>query len=192
MKRSSKLIAGVDEAGRGPLAGPVLAAAVILDPKKPINGLMDSKKLSARQRERLFIEIREKAMAISVAQASVLEIDKMNILRASLLAMQRAIETLTVAPDAVLVDGPYAPKIFYPVRAIIRGDELEPAISAASIIAKVLRDRLMRLFAARFPEYGFDKHKGYGTKGHIKALEQLGPTILHRRTFSPVKEMLCV
>lgn len=180
------LIAGVDEAGRGPLAGPVIAAAVILDPRKPIEGLADSKKLTEKQRNKLFAEIRCQALAWSVARATVNEIDTINILQASLLAMKRAIHRLTITPELVLIDGNKAPELDYPSRTIIDGDALEPAISAASIVAKVLRDRLMRMLDKKYPQYGLAKHKGYGTEQHIKAIQQHGPSRIHRHSFTPV------
>ncbi len=183
-------IAGVDEVGRGPLAGAVVAAAVILDPESPIDGLMDSKKLSEKKREALAIEIREKALCWSVARAEVDEIDRLNILQASLLAMRRAVMGLSVVPDSVLVDGNHCPRVEYPVEAIIKGDTLVPAISAASILAKVIRDREMLELDAFYPGYGFAAHKGYPTAMHMKALEKLGPTIIHRRSFAPVRRLL--
>jgi len=184
------LVCGVDEAGRGPLAGAVFAAAVILDPAHPIDGLDDSKKLSARRRESLEILIREHALAWAVAQASAAEIDQINILQATLLAMKRAVEALQVLPAEVLVDGLHCPKILIPARAIVKGDASEPAISAASILAKTARDRdLMRLHKI-YPEYGFDRHKGYPTHDHLAALTQHGITIEHRRTFAPVRRCL--
>lgn len=188
--RQGMLIAGVDEVGRGPLAGPVVAAAVILDPGSPIEGLMDSKKLSEKRREELAQEIRQKALAWAIARAEVEEIDTMNILQASLLAMQRAVEQLPVTPQHVLVDGNRCPQLSYSVEAIVRGDDLVPAISAASIIAKVARDREMMEMAQRFPGYGFDGHKGYPTKMHIQALNTLGVCPIHRRSFGPVKRCL--
>lgn len=183
-------IAGVDEAGRGPLAGPVVAAAVILDPTRPIAGLNDSKKLSERQRERLAIEIRNHALAFAIAQCSPAEIDELNILQASLLAMQRAVHMLSISPEQVIVDGNRCPPLRYPVRAIVGGDATEPAISAASIIAKVARDRLMTEMDQRFPEYGFARHKGYPTAMHIRAIEEHGVTPEHRRSFGPVRRWL--
>ncbi len=182
-------IAGVDEAGRGPLAGPVIAAAVILDPNNPIQGLNDSKKLTEKKRERLFIEIREKALAWSVARATVAEIDEINILQASLLAMQRAVAGLHVAPKLVLVDGNKAPLFPCEAKAIVQGDLLEPAISAASIVAKVLRDRYMLMLHAKYPQYHFLSHKGYPTKAHIDALQQYGVSRVHRRSFGPVARL---
>ena len=179
-------IAGVDEAGRGPLAGAVYAAAVILDPNHPIQGLKDSKKLSEKRREILFQEITEKSRSWAVAIASVEEIDRLNILQATFLAMQRAVAGLSIAPTRVLVDGSMTPKLPYPVEAIIQGDATVEAISAASILAKVLRDRSMLELDQRHPNYGFAKHKGYGTKEHMIALQKHGPCPEHRRSFSPV------
>ena len=186
----SAWICGLDEAGRGPLAGAVVAAAVILDPARPIVGLNDSKKLTARQRERLAVEIREKALAWAVAEASVEEIDRINILHASLLAMRRAADQLTLPIAEALIDGHIAPKWPWPTRAIVGGDALEPAISAASILAKTVRDAQMLALHQAFPEYGFDKHKGYPTAAHLKALQQHGPTVHHRQSFGPVKALL--
>lgn len=184
------LVCGVDEAGRGPLAGAVFAAAVILDPAHPIAGLDDSKKLSARRREALEILIQRHALAWSVAQASVAEIDRINILQATLLAMKRAVEALRILPTEVRVDGLHCPKIRIPARAIVKGDALEPAISAASILAKTARDReLMRLHEI-YPEYGFDRHKGYPTHDHLAALARHGVTTEHRRSYAPVR--LCM
>lgn len=180
------LIAGVDEAGRGPLAGPVIAAAVILDPNKPIEGLADSKKLTERQREKLFSTIREHALAWAVARATPTEIDDINILQASLLAMKRAVEKLPIQPQLALVDGNKCPKLTIPVRAIVRGDQTEPAISAASIVAKVLRDRYMLFLDKKYPQYGFAKHKGYPTAAHIEAIRSAGVSRVHRVTFGPV------
>ena len=180
------MIAGVDEAGRGPLAGPVLAAAVILDPERPIEGLADSKLLSSNMRETLFIEIRKHALAWSVARASVKEIDTINILQATLLAMQRSVNKLSIKPQLVLIDGNQSPKLPFPCRTIVRGDQLEPAISAASIVAKVCRDRLMMMLDKKYPEYGFAKNKGYPTLKHIEALQIHGVRRVHRRSFAPV------
>jgi ribonuclease HII len=184
------LIAGVDEAGRGPLAGPVIAAAVILDPKRPITGLADSKTLTEKQREKLFQEIRQHALAWSAARAIVSEIDSINILRATFLAMQRAVMRLPLAPNRVLVDGHIAPPFSCEAIAIVKGDESEPAISAASIVAKVLRDRIMIMLDRKYPCYGFAQHKGYGTALHLEALKQHGPCRIHRRSFAPVAAML--
>lgn len=184
------LVCGVDEAGRGPLAGAVFAAAVILDPARPIKGLNDSKKLSARRREALEVLIQEHALAWAVAQASAAEIDQINILQATLLAMKRAVEALPILPSEVLVDGLHCPKILMPARAIVKGDASEPAISAASILAKTARDRdLMRLHQI-YPEYGFDRHKGYPTLEHLAALAQHGVTIEHRRSYAPVRRCM--
>ncbi|MEW5972960.1 MAG: ribonuclease HII [Pseudomonadota bacterium] len=183
-------VAGADEAGRGPLAGAVYAAAVILDPARPIEGLNDSKKLTARRREILFDAIRERALAWCIASASVEEIDRINILHASMLAMQRAVAGLAHAPTLVLVDGNRAPAFACPARAIVGGDALEPAISAASILAKVARDRSMLELHALHPQYGFDKHKGYPTAEHLAALAEHGPCPEHRVSFAPVKRLL--
>ena len=180
------LVAGVDEAGRGPLAGPVYAAAVILDDQNPIKGLADSKKLTAKQRDRLFDEIRAKALCCSVAEASVEEIDSLNILQATMLAMQRAIAGLRLKPFRVLVDGNRLPVLDVFAEAIVKGDSKVPAISAASILAKVERDRWCAQLATQFPQYGFDSHKGYGTALHMQALQLHGPTIWHRKSFAPV------
>jgi ribonuclease HII len=180
------LMAGVDEAGRGPLAGPVVAAAVILDDLHPIAGLNDSKKLTAKRREKLFDEIKAKALCFSIAQASVQEIDEINILQATLLAMKRAVEGLRLKPVKVLVDGNRLPAIDIRAEAIVQGDALVPAISAASILAKVHRDRLCEQMHAQYPQYGFDQHKGYGTAVHLAALQAHGPAECHRLTFAPV------
>lgn len=184
------VVAGVDEAGRGPLAGPVVAAAVILDPYQPIDGLTDSKKLTEKKREALFDEIQCKALAYAIAEASHQEIDAINILQASLLAMVRAVEGLSVQPQHVIVDGHICPNVPMPVKAIIKGDLTEPAISAASILAKVSRDRQMVYYDKLFPVYGFAKHKGYPTKAHFLALETHGITEIHRRSFAPVAQRL--
>ena len=186
----AKIIAGVDEAGRGPLAGPVCAAAVVLDPERPIEGLNDSKKLSAKKREALEPVIKERARAWAVAWGSVEEIDSLNILEATLLAMRRAVEGLGITPDLVLVDGNRPPHLAVPVETIVKGDAKVPAISAASILAKTARDRLMTEAAQTYPGYGFEVHAGYGTKRHLEALKTLGVTPLHRRSFEPVKSML--
>src|SRR3990167_7967819 len=180
------LIAGVDEAGRGPLAGPVIAAAVILDPAHPIPGLADSKKLTEKRREYLFNEIRQHALAWSVARATTAEIDAINILQASMLAMQRAVGNLKIAPVKILVDGNRSPVFACVSEAIVRGDQTEPAISAASIVAKVLRDRLMLLLDKRYPQYGFAGHKGYPTAAHVEALRLHGVSRVHRLSFGPV------
>lgn len=180
------LLAGVDEAGRGPLAGPVVAAAVMLDPRQPIDGLADSKKLSARRREALFAEICAKALCCSVAHASVQEIDQLNILQATLLAMQRAVAGLRLPPARVLVDGNRLPRLPMLAEAVVGGDATVPAISAASILAKVHRDRWCQQADADWPQYGFAAHKGYGTAAHLQALRQHGPSPWHRRSFAPV------
>jgi len=181
------LAAGVDEAGRGPLAGPVFAAAVILDPARAIEGLRDSKRLSAAQREALYGEICAHARSVGVGCAEADEIDRLNILRASLLAMQRAVAALPERPRVVYVDGNQLPSFGVPAVAVVGGDDLLPAISAASIVAKVSRDRVMDAFAERYPDYGFDVHKGYATARHLDALRRFGPTPIHRRTFAPVR-----
>ncbi len=185
-----RLIAGVDEVGRGPLAGPVVAAAVILDPNNPIDGLADSKKLSKKQREKLYDEIKSKALTWSIARAEVAEIDELNILQASLVAMSRAVAALPIPPEHVLVDGNKLPEMNCSAEAIIKGDEKIPAISAASIIAKVARDREMDEMELEYPGYGFSKHSGYPTKIHLQALQDLGVTPIHRRSFGPVKRQL--
>jgi ribonuclease HII len=177
----------VDEAGRGPLAGPVAAAAVILDARRPIAGLADSKRLSAPVREELAEQIRAQALAWAVGHATVEEIESLNILHATLRAMQRAVEALAVQPSLVLVDGNRAPALPYPVRAIVRGDATEAAISAASILAKVCRDALMLDLDRRYPMYGFARHKGYPTPDHLAALEKHGPCKVHRMGFAPVR-----
>lgn len=184
------LIAGVDEVGRGPLAGPVIAAAVILDPARPIAGLADSKALSARRREGLDLRIREYAIAWALGRAEPAEIDALNILQASLLAMVRAIDALTILPTEVLVDGNQTPRINLPARAIVGGDATVPAISAASIVAKVARDAEMLNLDAEYPEYGFRQHKGYPTAAHLAALQAHGACPLHRRSFAPVQRVL--
>lgn len=184
------VIAGVDEVGRGPLAGAVVAAAVILDPGNPIEGLADSKKLTAKRREVLFPLIKERALAWCIARASEAEIDQLNILHASLLAMRRAVLGLQLQPERVLVDGNRCPELPYPCEAIIKGDSLVPAISAASILAKVVRDHEMVAFDEKYPGYGFASHKGYPTAQHMQALQTLGPTPIHRRSFAPVKAVL--
>lgn len=184
------LIAGVDEAGRGPLAGPVVAAAVILDPKNPIEGLTDSKKLTEKKREALFTQIIDKALAYGIARATPEEIDSINILQATLLAMQRAVQLLAYRPSEIIVDGNRCPLVSMPARAIIKGDLTEPAISAASILAKVSRDRVMLYYDERYPGYGLAGHKGYPTKAHCAALEALGVTQIHRKSFGPVKRII--
>ncbi len=181
------LMAGVDEAGRGPLAGPVVAAAVILDDLYPIKGLADSKVLTARRRDRLFDEIRAKALACSIAQASVEEIDRLNILQATLLAMRRAVEGLRLVPKLVLVDGNQLPVLRMPAEAIVKGDSKVAAISAASILAKVHRDRLCQTMHDAHPQYGFAVHKGYPTPDHLASLRAHGPCPEHRRSYAPVR-----
>ncbi|MCP3670998.1 MAG: ribonuclease HII [Gammaproteobacteria bacterium] len=183
-------VAGVDEVGRGPLAGPVVAAAVILDPVRPIEGLADSKKLSEKKRQEMDLIIRENALAWSLGRAEVEEIDQINILQASLLAMQRAVESLPIPPDHALVDGNRCPDLACTVEAIVGGDGSEPAISAASIIAKVSRDREMTELDLQYPGYGLAKHKGYPTKFHLQALQELGVTDIHRRSFGPVRRLI--
>lgn len=180
------LVAGVDEAGRGPLAGPVVAAAVILDPSRPIVGLADSKKLSPARREWLADEIRAKSLAWALGWAEVAEIDRVNILQASLLAMQRAVAALGVAPEQALVDGNRCPRLACPCRAIVKGDATVPVIGAASILAKVARDAELRQLHERYPDYGFAQHKGYPTAAHLDALRRLGPCPEHRRSYAPV------
>lgn len=184
------MIAGVDEVGRGPLAGPVIAAAVILDPDRPIEGLRDSKKLSEKRRDELDQVIREQALAFAIGRAEAEEIDRINILQASLLAMKRAIEALEKTPARVLVDGIHAPLVIMPVETIIKGDSKIPEISAASIIAKVARDREMMRFDEVYPEYGFASHKGYPTRLHLEAIRTYGVLPIHRKSFRPVAENL--
>ena len=183
-------VCGVDEAGRGPLAGPVYAAAVILDPARPIRGLRDSKVLPAATRERLADRIRERALSWSIAAATVDEIDTINILQASLLAMRRAVEGLSVVPGHVLVDGNQLPTLPHPCEAVIKGDAKVAAISAASILAKTARDALMRELHRDHPEYGFDQHVGYATRRHLASLAAHGPSAIHRRSFAPVRAAL--
>jgi ribonuclease HII len=183
-------VCGVDEAGRGPLAGAVYAAAVILDPGRPIAGLRDSKLLSASRREILSVEIREQALAFSVAQATVEEIDRLNILQATMLAMQRAVEGLRMRPDEAWIDGNRCPKLDCRARAIVQGDRLHPVISAASILAKTARDAEMQRMHERYPLYCFDRHKGYPTPEHLALLERHGPSEIHRRSFAPVRNAL--
>jgi len=184
------LIAGVDEAGRGPLAGPVVAAAVILDDLNPIKGLADSKKLTALKRDKLYDEIRAKALCCSIAEASVEEIDALNILQATMLAMRRAVEGLRLKPNKVLVDGNRLPVLDVLAEAIVKGDSKVQAISAASILAKVTRDRWCEQIDHDYPAYGFAKHKGYGTEAHMQALKTHGATPWHRKSFAPVAEVL--
>ncbi|PZP23623.1 MULTISPECIES: ribonuclease HII [Pseudomonas] len=183
-----ELVAGVDEVGRGPLCGAVVTAAVILDPARPILGLNDSKKLSEARRERLFDEIREKALAWCIGRAEVEEIDSLNILHATMLAMQRAVEGLGIKPKLALIDGNRCPKLGVPSAAVVQGDSKVPAIAAASILAKVSRDREMGVLEQQYPGYGFAAHKGYATAEHLEALRRLGPTPIHRRSFAPVRE----
>ncbi len=183
-------IAGVDEVGRGPLAGDVVAAAVILDPARPIEGLRDSKKLTEAKREALAIEIRERALAWAVARASVAEIDTLNILHASMLAMKRAVEALAPQPGYVLVDGNRLPVWQYASEPVVKGDDRVPAIAAASILAKVQRDNELVELEQTYPGYGFAKHKGYPTAAHLEALKTLGVTPVHRRSFAPVRKLL--
>lgn len=183
-------LAGVDEVGRGPLAGDVVAAAVILDPQRPVDGLRDSKKLSPRRRLELAVLIRERALAWSVARASVAEIDELNILQASLLAMHRAVQGLAMQPGYVLVDGNRLPRWDYPSEPVVKGDDRVPAIAAASILAKVQRDSELIALEDEYPGYGFASHKGYPTAAHLQALQTLGVTPVHRRSFGPVKKVL--
>lgn len=185
-----ELVAGVDEVGRGPLCGPVVTAAVILDPLRPIEGLADSKKLSEARRDILFKEIREKALCWCIARASVEEIDELNILKATLLAMQRAVEGLVIQPKLALIDGNRCPTLSVPASAVVKGDATIPAIAAASILAKVSRDREMFELDTKYPGYGLASHKGYPTPAHLEALRRLGPTPIYRRTFAPVRVLL--
>ncbi len=180
------LVCGVDEAGRGPLAGPVVAAAVILDTQQVIAGLDDSKKLSAKRREELAIQIRLKAVAWAVGEASVEEIDRINILQASLLAMQRAVEALHIVPSRALIDGNHCPRLACPAKAIIGGDGKVACIAASSIIAKTVRDAGMQVLHAAYPMYGFNQHMGYGTPQHLRALQEYGVSVVHRRSYAPV------
>jgi ribonuclease HII len=183
-------VAGVDEVGRGPLAGPVVAAAVILDPERPIEGLADSKKLSEKRREALAEVIKEQALSWALGRAEVEEIDRLNILQASLLAMQRAVAGLQPAAEFALVDGNRCPDLACPAEAVIKGDDRVPVISAASVIAKVARDREMVALEQTFPGYGLAQHKGYPTKAHLESLQRLGVATIHRRTFGPVRKIL--
>ncbi|MCK7595675.1 ribonuclease HII [Microbulbifer sp. CAU 1566] len=187
---SGTLLAGVDEVGRGPLAGDVVAAAVILDPENPVAGLADSKKLTEKKRELLFDEIREKALAFAVTRATIEEIDQLNILHASLLAMKRAVEQLSVQPEFVLVDGNRKPNWHYACDTVVKGDDRVAAIAAASILAKVTRDREMVALDKEYPGYGLAGHKGYPTKVHMEALERLGASDIHRKSFGPVRRQL--
>lgn len=184
------LVCGVDEAGRGPLAGTVVAAAVILDPQRPIPGLNDSKKLSEKKREALAVLIRERALAWAVASASVEEIDRINILHASLLAMQRAVAGLAVRPILALIDGNRCPRLDMPSEAVVKGDGKIASIAAASILAKTVRDAEMLALHAQYPMYGFDRHMGYPTSAHCAALEKFGASPVHRRSFGPVARQL--
>ncbi|KPD04349.1 ribonuclease HII [Moellerella wisconsensis] len=186
----ANLIAGVDEVGRGPLVGAVVTAAVILDPNNPIIGLMDSKKLSEKRREKLFIEIQEKALSWSIGRAEPEEIDNINILQATMLAMQRAVAGLSIQPDFVLIDGNRCPALSMPSQSVIKGDSLVQEISAASILAKVTRDREMVVLDQQYPEYGFAKHKGYPTALHLEKLAQYGAIAVHRKSFAPVRRAL--
>jgi ribonuclease HII len=184
------LMCGVDEAGRGPLAGPVVAAAVILDPAKPITGLRDSKKLSETQRDALALEIKEKALAWAIAESSVEEIDRLNILQATMLAMRRAVEALSIQPELALIDGNRCPVMAVRSEAIVKGDDKVPAISAASILAKTARDHGLYELHRQYPEYAFDQHKGYPTALHLERLRLHGVTPVHRRSYAPVKALL--
>jgi ribonuclease HII len=184
------LVAGVDEVGRGPLCGAVVTAAVILDPARPILGLKDSKKLSAARREQLFDEICEKSLAWCIARAEVEEIDHLNILHATMLAMQRAVAGLSVTPKLALIDGNRCPQLDVPSESVVKGDSKVPAIAAASILAKVSRDREMQVLDRQYPGYGIAGHKGYPTPVHLEALQRLGPTPIHRRSFAPVRKLL--
>ncbi|WP_254276565.1 ribonuclease HII [Halomonas sp. 3H] len=185
-------LAGVDEVGRGPLVGAVVAAAVILDPARPIDGLTDSKALSARRREALDLEVRERALAFAVAEATAAEVDELNIYHATHLAMRRAIDALVPSAEYLLVDGNRLPGHHVPGQAVVKGDARHPAIAAASILAKVARDAQMAALDARHPDYGFARHKGYPTREHLAALERLGPLPEHRRSFGPVKRQLAL
>jgi len=185
-----EIVAGVDEAGRGPLAGPVVVAAVVLNPDQPFAGLDDSKRLSEKRREALFPLIMERALAWTVVEIEVAEIDRINILQATLLGMTKAVEQLLPPPSLALIDGNRAPALKCAVRTIVGGDSLEPAISAASILAKVTRDRLMKKLHLVYPDYGFDRHKGYPTADHLARLTRYGPCPIHRRSFAPVKRCL--
>jgi len=189
LKYTGLLLAGVDEVGRGPLAGDVIAAAVILDPKFPISGLADSKKISEKRRKKLAAEIKENSLCWSIARSTVEEIDLFNILAATMMAMERAVIGLKAAPEHVAVDGNRLPSWSYSSESIIKGDVNVPSISAASIIAKVYRDEEMLLLNKTYPGYGFDAHKGYGTKKHIEAIRKLGPSPIHRKSFEPIKSM---
>ena len=187
---TAELLAGVDEAGRGPLAGAVVAAAVILDPALPIEGLADSKKLAPKRRQQLATLIKAQSIAWAVGRAEVEEIDELNILQASLVAMQRAVSGLRIRPQQILVDGPHCPAMPCPAKGVVRGDSTIAAISAASIIAKVTRDEEMVLLDTKYPGYGLAQHKGYPSKAHIQALERLGVSPIHRKTYGPVRRLL--
>lgn len=189
-EQGTLLVAGVDEVGRGPLVGAVVTAAVILDPARPIAGLADSKKLTEKRRQALAVEIREKALAWCLGRCDRQEIDELNILRATLVAMQRAVAGLAIQPQHVLVDGNRCPRLSCPATAVVKGDALVPAISAASILAKVARDAEMQALHGRYPQYGFDRHKGYPTAAHLAALREFGPIPEHRRSFGPVRDAL--
>lgn len=186
----TRLSAGVDEAGRGPLAGPVMVAAVILSPDRPIPGLDDSKKLNEKRREALFPQIIQQSIAWSVVEVGVEEIDELNILQATLKGMKRAVEQLSPSPELALIDGNHSPDLACEVRTIVQGDSLVPSISAASILAKVSRDRLMREMNLKYPGYEFDRHKGYPTARHLQYLKTLGPCEIHRKSFAPVRQAL--
>lgn len=188
--RGMRLVAGVDEVGRGPLIGPVVTAAVILDPERPIAGLTDSKKLTDKKRETLAEQIKAQAIAWALGRAEVEEIDDLNILHATMLAMQRAVQGLQTKPEFVYIDGNRCPDLPYPTEAVVKGDSLVPAISAASILAKVARDQEMLELEAKYPGYGLAQHKGYPTKAHLDALLELGVTPLHRRSFAPVRKII--
>lgn len=192
MRRANEIvyIAGVDEVGRGPLAGPVVAAAVILNPEKPVQGIKDSKKLTEKQREQLAEKIRETAISYAIGRCEVDEIDNINIFQASLLAMQRAVMQLNVKPHEVIVDGKFSPVLPYPTRAIIKGDETEKSIGAASILAKVYRDQEMKQLHVLYPQYGFAQHKGYATEFHLAAIKQYGISPVHRRSFQPISQLI--
>lgn len=190
LEYQGNLLAGVDEVGRGPLVGDVVTAAVILDVNNPIEGLKDSKKLSEKKRLQLFDEIVEKSIACSIGRCSVAEIDELNILHASLLAMHRAVEALSVQPEFVAVDGNRLPKWQYQAQAIVKGDDKVPAIAAASILAKVVRDKEMVELDHQHPQYGFAKHKGYPTKAHLEAIEEFGIIAEHRKSYGPIKKQL--
>ena len=190
--QAHELVAGVDEVGRGPLCGAVVTAAVILDPNRPIIGLNDSKKLTEARREKLFDEICEKALSWHIARAEVEEIDELNILHATMLAMQRAVEGLHITPKLAMIDGNRCPKLAMPAEAVVKGDSKVPAIAAASILAKVSRDRFMLELHQQHPEYGFDQHKGYGTKLHLERLHLHGASPVHRRSFAPVRNVIAL